>query len=162
MDNQGIHLSPQVLSELQYASKIRDAFFAPGESTPGVQFTLKPIYLDSNAASFRINIEGQTDEYAHGQPNAAKFQWPGPNSSQGVVLSFMTADGKAVSEMEEGPWAWFRVLQKSNLERTSLRDVFRVTFQIGGYTAKYELRANSVFNPFNLPELQRFRLPRSL
>lgn len=162
MDNQGIQLSPQVLSQLQYASKIRDAFFAPGESTPNVQFVLKPIVLDSTAASFRINIEGQTDEYAHGQANAAKFQWPGPNSNQGVVLSFITVDGKTVSQIEEGPWAWFRVLEKANIERTSLRDVFRITFQIGGYTAKYELRANSVFNPFTLPELQRFRCPRAL
>ena len=162
LDNQGIRLSPKVLSQFQYAAKIRDAFFAPGESTLNVQFELKPIDLDSNVASFRINIEGQADEYAHGQANAGKFQWPGPHPNLGVVLSFMTADGKAVSRMEEGPWAWLKVLDKSNLVRTSLRDVFMITFQIEGYTAKYELRAYSVFNPFNLPELQQFRCPGSL
>jgi type VI secretion system protein ImpL len=162
MDKQGIHLSAQVIREFQDASKIRNAFFAPGQSAPSVQFMLKPIYLDSDAASFRINIEGQTEEYAHGQSTAANFQWPGPNSNQGVILSFMTAAGKAATEMEEGPWAWLRVLEKSNLQRTSLGDVFRITFQIGGHTAIYELRANSVFNPFNLPELHRFRLSGSL
>ncbi|MGA2400951.1 MAG: type VI secretion system membrane subunit TssM, partial [Syntrophobacteraceae bacterium] len=162
VDNRGIRLTPQLLSQLQYAAKIRDAFFAPGESTPNVQFQLKPITMDSNVASFRINIEGQTDEYAHGPAIGSKFQWPGPQPGQGVVLSFMTADGKAVSQMEEGPWAWLKVLDKSNLERTSLREVFRVTFQIGGYTANYELRAYSVFNPFNLPEMQKFRCPGSL
>jgi type VI secretion system protein ImpL len=162
MDNQGIRLSPNALNQFKYAAKIRDAFFAPGESTPNVQFQLKPIALDSNVASFRINIEGQTDEYANGQAIASKFQWPGPHPNLGVVLSFITTDGKTVSQMEEGPWAWLKVLDKSNLERTSLRDVFRITFQIDSYTAKYELRAYSVFNPFNLPELQQFRCPGSL
>lgn len=162
LDNQRIRLSQQVLDQFQYAAKIRDAFFAPGATTPNVQFELKPIALDSSVASFRINIEGQTEEYAHGPAIASRFQWPGPQPNLGVVLSFMTADGKAVSRMEEGPWAWLKVLDKSSLERTSLRDVFRVTFQVGGYTAKYELRAYSVFNPFTLPELQRFRCPGSL
>jgi len=162
LDSQGVRLSPQVITMFQYAAKIRDAFFPGGESTPNVQFELKPIDLDPNAASFRINIEGQTDEYAHGQAIASRFQWPGPHPNLGVVLSFMTSDGKAVSEMEEGPWAWLKVLDKSNMERTSLRDVFRVSFQFGGYTARYELRANSVFNPFNLTEMQKFRCPGSL
>ncbi len=89
-DNQGIRLSQQVITQLRYAAKIRDAFFVPGESTPNVQFELKPMDLDPNAASFRINIEGQTDEYAHGQAIAGKFQWPGPHPNLGVVLSFMT------------------------------------------------------------------------
>jgi type VI secretion system protein ImpL len=162
MDNQGIRLSPNVLSQLKNAAKIRDAFFAPGESTPNVQFQLKPMALDSNVASFRINIEGQTDEYAHGPAIAGKFQWPGPHPNLGVVLSFIAADGRTVSQMEEGPWAWIKVLELSNLERTSLRDVFLITFRIEGFTAKYELRAYSVFNPFNLPELQQFRCPGSL
>ena len=38
----------------------------------------------------------------------------------------------------------------------------RVTFQVEGYKARYELRASSVYNPFNLPELQQFRCPESL
>ena len=162
MNNQGIQLSPQVLRQLKYAAKVREAFFSQGQTTPNIQFQLKPVELDPNVASFRINIEGQTDEYAHGPVISSKFQWPGPSPDQGVILSFMTVDGKSVSNMEEGAWDLFRVLQKSKLEQTSLPDVFRLTFQIEGYSAKYELRASSVFNPFYLPEMQQFHCPGAL
>lgn len=162
MDSHGIRLTPDMLRQLQCASKIRNAFFGSGESTPSVQFQLKPIALDGNVASFRINIEGQTDEYSHGPTIASKFQWPGPHPNLGVVLTFMTLDGKVVSQVEEGPWAWLRVLDKAKIESTSLQEVFRLTFEIEGHKAKYELRANSVYNPFNMTELQQFRCPESL
>jgi type VI secretion system protein ImpL len=162
MDNLGIRLSGELLNQLQSAAKIRNAFFASGEANPSVQFQLKPIALDSNVAGFRINIDGQTEEYAHGPALASKFQWPGPHPNLGVILTFATLDGKVVSKVEEGAWAWLKTLDKATIERTSLQEVFRITFQIDGYKARYELRADSVYNPFNLSELQQFRCPESL
>jgi type VI secretion system protein ImpL len=162
MDNMGIRLSADVLKQLQIAAKIRNAFFPSGEAQPSVQFTLKPIALDSNVAGFQINIDGQTEEYAHGPALASKFQWPGPHPNLGVVMTFSTLDGKVVSKVEEGPWAWLKTLDKATIERTSLQEVFRITFQIDGYKARYELRADSVYNPFNLSELQQFRCPEAL
>lgn len=162
MDNRGFRLSNEVLTQFRLAAKIRDAFFGGGETSPNIQFQLKPITMDPNVASFRINIDGQTEEYAHGPAISSKFQWPGPHPNLGVVLTFMTVDGKIISQVEEGPWAWFKTLDKANVERTSLREILRLTFQVDGYQVRYELRANSVNNPFNLPELQQFRCPESL
>ncbi len=162
MDNMGIRLSDEVLSQFQNAAKIRNAFFPSGEMNPSVRFQLKPLALDSNVAGFRINIEGQTDEYSHGPALVSKFQWPGPQPNVGVILTFSTLDGKVVSKVEEGPWAWLKTLDKATIERTPLQEVFRITFQIDGYKARYELRADSVYNPFNLSELQQFRCPESL
>ena len=162
MDNMGIRLSAEVLKQLQSAAKIRNAFFASGEANLSVQFQLKPIALDSSVAAFRINIDGQTEEYSHGPALASKFQWPGPHPNLGVILTFSTLDGKVVSKVEEGPWAWLRTLDKATIERTSLQEVFRITFQIDAYKARYELRADSVYNPFNLSELQQFRCPEEL
>jgi type VI secretion system protein ImpL len=53
------------------------------------------------------------------------------------------------------------MLDKTTIDRTNLRDRFKVTFHMDGFIARYELRADSVYNPFKLAELQRFRCPES-
>jgi type VI secretion system protein ImpL len=162
VDNRGIQLSKELLTQLQYAAKIREAFFSRGDSLR-IEFKLKPVELGPNVERFTINIEGQTADYvANAPPATSPFQWPGPNRGQGVVLSFKIAGKEEpVSKLEEGDWAWFKVLDQSKLQRISM-STFHVTFQIGGYSAIYELRADSVSNPFGLSELQRFRCPESL
>lgn len=162
MDRQSMNLSPAVLSQFQYAAKIRDAFFPPGETTPRVRFELKPLDLDTDVLSFRISMNGQAEEYSHGPSLASKFEWPGPHPDMGAALTFMPPGGGVVSKMEEGPWGWLRLLDKTSFERTPLPDLFIATFAVNGHKARYELRASSVYNPFNLKELKEFRCPESL
>jgi type VI secretion system protein ImpL len=162
MDNQNLGLSGEVLRQFQYAAKIRDIFFSAGGPTPSVQFELKPVSLDENIATFRINLEGQTAEYRHGPTRPTKFLWPGPQTNAGVRLIFQTLEGREISQSEEGPWAWLKTLDKATVESTNLPDRFIVTFHASGYKARYELRASSVYNPFRLTELQNFRCPEAL
>ena len=75
---------------------------------------------------------------------------------------FETLDGKQLSRYKEGSWALFRMLDEFNIERTELPDRFNLLIQIEGYTAKFELRATSVNNPFQLNEYQTFHCPESL
>jgi type VI secretion system protein ImpL len=77
-------------------------------------------------------------------------------------LTFQTLDGREINQSAEGPWAFLRILDKARVETTSLPDRFWVTFQEGGFKARFELRASSVDNPFNFTELQSFRCPESL
>jgi type VI secretion system protein ImpL len=161
IEGQTMDLPSGLLWQLQNAATIRDSFFAGGGTSPSVQFELKPVDLDARVAAFRINIEGQTAEYRHGPTRPNKFQWPGPQTSAGVRLTFQTVTGKEFSQFEEGPWAWLRILDKATIESTNLRDRFMLTFQEGGYSARYELRASSVYNPFKLKALQNFRCPES-
>ena len=123
------------------------------------QFELRPLSLDENIAAFRLNIEGQTIVYRHGPARSSRFQWPGPQTDLGVRLTFQTLDGREINQSAEGPWAWLRILDKALVEATSVPDRFRVTFQKGGFQARFELRASSVDNPFKLAELKRFRCP---
>jgi type VI secretion system protein ImpL len=162
INKHAIGLSGEVLQQFQYAERIRKTFFAAGGSTPSVQFELKPISMDTTAARFELNIEGQTTEYAHDPPRSKTFRWPGPQPAAGVRLWFRTLDGKDVFAFPDGPWAWLRTLNEAIVQRTGLSDRFRVMFQVEGYKAQYELRAMSVDNPFNLAELQRFRCPESM
>ncbi|WAK00364.1 type VI secretion system membrane subunit TssM [Methylobacter sp. YRD-M1] len=154
-DNQSIGLSLGVLSQFQNAAKIRDVFFQSGGQLPAISFELKPLQLDSNASRFWIDMGGQQTDYRHGPARATQFQWPGTGGGL-VRYGFEKPDGKLVSRSEEGVWALFRVLDKADIQR-STQDSYIVTFAIEGLTAKYELRANSVFNPFAFDALKSFR-----
>jgi type VI secretion system protein ImpL len=162
MDKYGMGLSGAVLKQFQYAAKIRQTLFAAGGQRPSVEFELKPIFLDENIATFRLNIEGQTIVYRHGPARSSKFHWPGPQTDLGTRLTFQTLDGREMNQSIEGPWAWLRMLDKALVDKTNLSDRFLVTFQEDGYKVRFELRASSVDNPFNLMELQSFRCPGAL
>ena len=155
-------LSPMTLRQFQIAARIRDAFFAGGGGNPQVKFELKPIALDDRVGTFRLNIEGQELLYQHGPEQISQFQWPGVNSSAGVRLVFETLDGKQVSRFKEGSWALFRMFDEFNIERTALPEKFNLTVQVEGLSARFELRAASVNNPFGLTEYQSFRCPEAL
>ena len=90
------------------------------------------------------------------------MKWPGPNPSQGVRIVFETLDNKQISSSKEGTWALFRLLDEAAIEPTSAPEVFNLTFRLQGMSARYELRAASVNNPFNLKQLQSFRCPEAL
>jgi type VI secretion system protein ImpL len=161
-DNRGIRISAKALQQFQYAARIRDAFFPFGGSAPSIQFELKPMVLDEKAGAFRLDIEGQSLQYRHGPPRSTTFTWPGPRSDLGVRLTFVTFDGREISQAEEGPWALLRILDRASVQPTGLSDRFMVTFRQEGFQARFELRAGSVDNPFNLEELKHFRCPGSI
>jgi type VI secretion system protein ImpL len=162
MDNRGIYLSSEDLQQFQYAAKIRNAFFPSGGSAPSVPFELKPMVLDENVDTFRLDVEGQTIQYRHGPPRSTRLTWPGPRTDLGVRLTFLTLDGHEILQVADGPWAWLRILDKAYVQSTGLRDRFMVTFHQDGFQARFELRAGSVDNPFQLAELKHFRCPGSI
>jgi len=160
--DKALGLSPVAIRQFQLASKIRDAFFPTGGAIPQVQFELKPVALDARVGTFRLNIEGQELVYRHGPEQLTKFQWPGTNNSAGVRVVFEALDGSQVSRSKEGAWAMFRLFDDFNIEPTALPDRFFLSVQIDGYSARFELRAASVNNPFGIRDYQGFRCPEVL
>lgn len=160
--DKALGISAATVRQFQLASKIRDAFFPAGGTAAQVQFELKPVALDTRIGTFRLNIEGQELVYRHGPEQLTKFQWPGMNSSAGVRVVFEALDGGQVSRSKDGTWALFRLFDEFNIEPTSLPDRFFLNIQIDSYTARFELRAASVNNPFGIREYQSFRCPEGL
>ncbi|NOT11217.1 MAG: type VI secretion system membrane subunit TssM [Methylococcaceae bacterium] len=154
-DNKSVGISPAVLNQFQNAAKIRDVFFQGGGQLPSFGFELKPISLDSNVSRFWLDLEGQPVDYRHGPTRAMQFKWPG--AAPGLVrFGFDGSDGRQVSRSEEGAWALFRLLEKANIQK-SAQEKYQITFAIDGLSARYELTANSVYNPFTLNALHAFR-----
>ncbi|MDD1622813.1 MAG: type VI secretion system membrane subunit TssM [Methylococcaceae bacterium] len=154
-------LSQDAIRQFQLAARIRDAFFAVG-ATPQVQFELKPLSLDNTVGTFRLLIEGQEVIYRHGPEQASSLKWPGPTPSQGVRMVFETLDGRQSSRSKDGTWAFFRLLDEATIVPGNVPEKFTLTFLLQGMSARYELRAASVNNPFNLQDLQSFHCPEGL
>ena len=157
-----IGLSRESLNTFENADLIKNTFFPGGDKVPKVTFSMKPIYLDANIISFLLEIDGQQLSYRHGPMRSTNLQWPGPDGSSRVRMSFEASSGSHVSRTKEGPWGLFRVLDESEVIKSSLSDRYKVTFEISGHRAQYELQAGSVVNPFRLSALERFNCPKRL
>jgi type VI secretion system protein ImpL len=158
----GIGIPDSVLTQFQRAAEIREAFFMGGGKLPGVSFQLTPTGMDSGVSQFILDIGGQIVDYRHGPLKAQALQWPSADGIGRARLVFSALDGRQTSRTEEGAWAWFRVLDGARMQSTGQEELFRVTFSLSGMSARFDLQAASVRNPFQLDALRGFRCPERL
>ena len=159
VDGQKIGLTKETLLQLQKANDIKETFFRNGELS--VPFIMRPVRLDTQASKFYLSIGSQEVTYRHGPRRSSVVTWPSLDSDT-VRLRFEGLNGEVKSSTEEGPWAWFRLLNKSHLNNTSNRAVYEVNFARDELSATFELRAKSVINPFAEDLLAGFRCQESL
>ena len=151
------------LIQFQRAATIRDVFFRSGGNSLGLRLDFKPLEMDAAINQFILDIDGQLVKYSHGPQVPQTVQWPGPRGSTQVRVSIQPPAPTGTSGIStEGPWALFRLFDKLSIEKTGQAERFRVTFDIGGRTATFEVFASSVQNPFRLPELAQFQCPGEL
>lgn len=150
-------LSAEALAPFENARAIRDALF-PGGAGPVIGFILVPEDLSPNASRVTLNVDGQTLNYFHANAAAQPMTWPGPNGSNWIQLTFIPLEGGAeTSNSVTGAWAILRLISQGRLQPTALPEVFRLTLAGGGYSATFQLQANSVVNPFDLQIFSGFR-----
>ncbi|NOT84800.1 MAG: type VI secretion system membrane subunit TssM [Methylococcaceae bacterium] len=161
-NDQTLAVSPAALAQLQAANKIRQLFFSGGGNVPLVKFSLKLLVLDTHVNAFWLNLEGQQSKVSQlDTGKSAAFQWPGTDGSRMVSYGFETKDGRKPHRATEGQWAWFKMLEKTQIQQTD-QDKYMFTFDIEGLQADYELSANSVNNPFSLNTFNSIHFPTSL
>ena len=158
----GAGISSAALRQFQRADNIKNIFFRMGKQSPKVSFKLKPISMDSSITQFTMNIDGQTLTYAHGPVRPVAMKWPGNDESGQVRIQLLPPLQGYSGLSKEGPWALFRLFDEAHISRTGNPAVFILTFNIQGRKAKFELRANSAVNPFQLTDLKAFRCPQNL
>ncbi|UZZ13303.1 type VI secretion system membrane subunit TssM [Ectopseudomonas mendocina] len=152
-----------VLQTFQRAAAIRDAFFRSGGTQPTVRFELKPVAMDAAISQFILDLDGQQMTYDHGPSRPVAMQWPSPNSLGVVRLSITppTSAGRSGLTLD-GPWAWFRLLEQSDLTPGASPDRFTLRLRVDNASVACELRASSAFNPFRGRVLSGFSLPERL
>ena len=160
---QKLGINASVLQTFQRAAAIRDAFFRSGGTQPAVRFELKPIAMDASITQFLLDLDGQQISYDHGPSRPVAMQWPNPGSVGVVRLSISPSAVSGRSGLTlEGPWAWFRLLDQSDLVSGGSPDRFNLRLRVDSASISYELRANSAFNPFKSRVLSGFSLPERL
>ncbi len=151
------------LVQFQRAATIRDVFFRGGGRTPSLRLDFKPIEMDAAITQFILDVDGQLVKYSHGPQIPQSVQWPGPRGSAQVRVSITPPAPNGTSGVvTEGPWALFRLLDQATIEETRLPERFRVTIEVAGRKAIFEVTANSVQNPFRLKAIEQFSCPSGL
>jgi type VI secretion system protein ImpL len=158
-----ISVSNASLKQIQRAKSIQSSFFAGGGATPSISFELRPVRMDPVTTNFMLNVNGQSTNYSHGPLFNQSFVWPGDAGLSQVQMQFSPLSSSGRSGLTlDGPWAFFRLLDQSDMTPSATPEKFQAKFQLDDRWVEYEIRANSAFNPFNLPELRQFRCPNKL
>ncbi|MFP4569046.1 type VI secretion system membrane subunit TssM [Rhodosalinus sp.] len=154
-------ISQAVLTEIQRAAEIRDAFFSAG-TAPQISFQLTPEALDPQARSVALEIDGQTAGFSHsdGQPRPAAITWPGTVGLARITFEPPASNSESTLS-RDGPWGLFRLLDAAEVRNTNVSDRKRLIFRVGGRIAIFQLQSGSVINPFSLPALTSFSCPKT-
>ncbi|MFD1343688.1 type VI secretion system membrane subunit TssM [Litorisediminicola beolgyonensis] len=153
-------LDAALLAPFENARSMRDALF-PGGAGPIMAFSLEPKDLSANASRVTLNVDGQALTYFNSATRPMPMTWPGPDGTNMITLSFAPVDGTAeLITSETGSWAFLRLIRGGRLSKTALPEVFGLRLSARGFSAAFDLRANSVENPFDLSMFSGFTCPR--
>ncbi|MFT3734781.1 MAG: type VI secretion system membrane subunit TssM [Rhodocyclaceae bacterium] len=151
---------PGNLAQFQRAQVIKDVFFRSG---PTMRLDFKPVEMDPAISSFTLDVDGQIVKYSHGPQQLQSVQWPGPRGGLSTRVQITPAGPSGTSGVAiDGPWALFRMLDKANIEPGGAPEKFRVSFNVDGRVAVFDVTTSSVQNPFRLRELTEFACPAGL
>ncbi|MET4696841.1 type VI secretion system membrane subunit TssM [Endozoicomonas lisbonensis] len=160
LDGRGLSLSGNTLTQLRRASLIRQSFYK-GSSELNVNFKLQPTRLDSDVRLFSLELGEQRLKYSHGPRIVKQFNWRSADDSRARII-FEDLNDTVNRQEFEGDWAWFRLLDASELLSTSDPREFSLTFNERGRKARFRLIAGSSDNPFDTSLLRNYRLKGSL
>jgi type VI secretion system protein ImpL len=156
------NISPETLRQFQRAEAIKQTFFRGGGPSPAVTYELRPLDMDETINTFTLQIGPERLTYAHGPERPRALTWPGnPENTEVRIEMAPQAAGDSMVRLQ-GPWAWFKLLDRANIKTTDRMEVFEIEFRLGQRVATYEMTARSAFNPFRFPELLDFACPESL
>ncbi len=153
-----IGIGQEVLNQFQRAARLREMFFGAGGRQPSLRFELLAQASDPALTKVTLDIDGQPVLYTAGAASrAAAITLP---SGKGGGQVFFDATPALRAELRtEGPWAWFRMLDKGVLQPGAQGERYALAFDLDGHKMAYQLTASSVINPFRRDALEQFRCP---
>ena len=156
-------LSAASIRQFERADQIRQAFFTEGGQRPVFQLDLRPVEMDDSISRLTLTVGDQSVEYFHGPVRFTTIRWPDANGSTAVRLQFdpPAASGRS-SVAGDGPWSLLRFLEQFPKQPGSSPESLIVDFELGGRTATYEIRAQTLMNPLTEDLIERFECPSRL
>jgi type VI secretion system protein ImpL len=157
-----VQLNLESVRQFERAAAIRDTYFRAGGMLPAVSFDLKPLGTDPPVNQLTLVLGGKSIVYNNEAPRATRMQWPGADQNGDVRIEMAPPKAGESPLQEQGPWAWFKVLDRATVTPSERAERFQVEFKVGSRAAVYELTATSAYNPFRFAELDQFRCPEQL
>ncbi len=151
------------LNNLPNAKKIQQAFFNR-KGILDVEFTLGPINLSANQRRSVINVDGQYVEYSHGSRRPVELIWPNTLRETAVSKLSLVPASENLSPRAitiQGPWAFFRLLERGQVVGASETSV-DYRFAIDNGDVIYRLNTEVDANPFTSLLFKNFKLSKTL
>lgn len=158
-----LDIQRRTLRLLEHAERLRSAFFSPDGDGLAVGFSLRPSQLDANVTRLDLTLGEQTLVYRHGPERDQGFRWP-LEADDGVSVVSLKPAGDNLEPLRrryQGEWSVFRFLQSGGALKGNGRSR-DVTVEMDGYSAGFELTADSVRHPFSRDLFKPFWLPSNL
>lgn len=158
----GYLVRTDVMTQLEAAGRIRDAFFN-NRGALGVQFNVEPLGLTPNRRSSLLGVEGQLIPYDHGPSASVSLIWPNSlGSSTESRITLVNGSGNSSSLVYQGAWSVFRLVSRARLNGATANSVdLSFTAEDGG-AMRYRITAEKANNPFTQRIFTGFVLPRTL
>jgi type VI secretion system protein ImpL len=144
-----------MLRQFEEADRIRGMFFRPGSQEPEVRFSVAAVDLDAGAVRFTLDVDGQSFEYRHGPVISKPMTWPGPSPGR-AIATFEERSTTRPNIAAEGPWAWFRLIDQSQVRRET-DAIYVLTFTKGDHESSVRVESVSIRNPYGNHAVQQFR-----
>lgn len=155
IDGVSLQIGREALDTLSRARAVQEAYFGAGNFQ--FRFTLTPRFLDANATRAVLEIDQTRLVHAHDPPRTIEATWPSAGDASVVQVSITGIDGAVRTQRLTGPWALFRVLQRSATVSGRGAESWVLSLTVGGLSVQYGLAGGSVVNPLDMRELQEFR-----
>ena len=152
-------MSLQTLRQFQRAARIRDAFFPGRSPTVALEVTVNQTAAHDRIKQSVLVVDDQPIQMRQAGNSPVTITWPGAGSNTSLQL-LPEMNNRQSQVLFQGPWAFMQFLRAGNPRQVG--DVMQVSYVIGGRNITYEIRVNSLVNPFNLSELREFRCPTGL
>ena len=154
-----VPIQKSMLNELMRANVITAMFFPQQRSTSQIKFSLEKMNLDPIVARLSLTIGTLSLKDSQKSQSVTEFTWPATNA----LLTLTALDGGQYQLEEQGPWAFFKLLQKVNVlvdEENSKQ--MQILFEINGNSGRYVLKTENDINPFTPGVLSEFYLKKSV
>lgn len=170
VDNYSLGLSATALKQVRRAQTIKNVFFRKNPEVPSISFQLKPYRMEKVDARFILEVGDQRITYNHGPKFWKDLNWSGEDENKRVRMMFEDLNEDRHERTYDGPWAWFKLQDKSRLAKTKKSNVYLVSYivpeKVGNktrnHTIKYLIKAKSVNNPFSQNLLGKFKIPETI
>ncbi|WP_373054853.1 type VI secretion system membrane subunit TssM [Vibrio salinus] len=162
-EENGDVIKPQILAEIKKAKRIQSAFFNR-KGVLDVNFAVEPMRLSGNKRRSVLNVDGQFLLYSHGSRENAELIWP--NTLRDSAVSKITliptnTNVQPKSITIQGPWAFFRLLDRGDVVSASNTSV-DYKFTVDGGDMVYRINSEADANPFTQPLFKSFKISSTL